>query len=88
MSLESAGMVTASSSGSGNPGTVLYVALDIGCIECGESSGVIGLFTTEEEALAALETPRANQTANWHGQHSFEVHPVNRMAAYYTKEGV
>ena len=74
MSLEPARTATVSSSGSVSQDAVLYVALDIGCIECGEPSAVIGLFVTKGEALKAIEAPRAAQKANWQGQHSFEVH--------------
>jgi hypothetical protein len=30
-----------------------YVAVDIGCIECGESTAVLGIFTHEKDAEAA-----------------------------------
>ncbi len=50
-----------------------WLAFDVGCIECGEESNVIGLFDSEEEAQAACEIAREKQKADWHGQHSFEV---------------
>ena len=53
--------------------TKRYLAFDIGCIECGEPSAVIGTFDTEEEALAAATEAYEIQKANWHGQHGFDV---------------
>lgn len=50
-----------------------WLAFDIGCLECGEDSDVIGVFDTEEEALAAAKEARERQEANWSGQHSFRV---------------
>jgi hypothetical protein len=50
-----------------------YLAFDIGCIECGEESAVIGVFDTEAEAETACEAARVKQEADWHGQHSMEI---------------
>ena len=33
----------------------LYLAMDIGCIECGEKSKVIGVYTTKAEANKAIK---------------------------------
>lgn len=52
----------------------VWVAIDIGCIECGQDSSVIGIYPSPDEAEAALIEPRKEQEADWHGQHSFEVH--------------
>jgi len=52
---------------------MIYVAVDIGCIECGESSAVLGLFTDKIKAQAVLDAAEKEQAANWHGQHSFEL---------------
>jgi hypothetical protein len=32
----------------------MYLAMDIGCIECAELSAVIGLYETEEQAYQAI----------------------------------
>ena len=53
-----------------------YVAVDIGCLECGEDSAVLGIFTTKEMAESILDKASADQQANWIGQHSFEVFEV------------
>lgn len=50
-----------------------WLAFDVGCIECGEYSAVIGLFETEEGAREAAKLAEEQQAANWHGQHSMEV---------------
>jgi hypothetical protein len=53
-----------------------YLAFDVGCIECGEPSTVIGVFKTKAAARAAAGKAGAVQHDNWSGQHSFEVHEI------------
>ena len=53
-----------------------YVVVDIGCIECGEQSGVLGIFTNEEEAEKVAKKYKEIQSNNWCGQHSFEIFEV------------
>jgi hypothetical protein len=53
------------------------VAVDIGCLECGESSKVLGVFTMKMRAEAVCEEHEARQKATWHGQHSFEVFEIS-----------
>ena len=53
-----------------------YVVVDIGCIECGEPSGVLGIFTNEEEAEKVAEKYAEIQSNNWSGQHHFEIFEV------------
>lgn len=55
---------------------MIYVAVDIGCIECHEPTTVIGLFRDKAAALAALAKAQAEQESNWTGQHSFELFEV------------
>lgn len=54
----------------------LYVALDVGCIDCGESSSVLGVFTAPDKALNVCMEHTERQKKNWHGCHSFEVHGI------------
>jgi len=54
----------------------LYVALDVGCIDCGESSSVLGVFTDLDKAEQVCDDHEDRQKENWHGEHSFEVHVV------------
>lgn len=50
-----------------------FVLVDIGCLECGEESALIGVFTECEKAEKALAEARELQRKNWFGQHSFEI---------------
>jgi len=50
-----------------------WLAFDIGCIECGESSNVIGIYASREGAQAAADAAEKAQLEDWHGQHSMEV---------------
>ena len=54
-----------------------YVAVDIGCIECGEPSHVLGIFTNKEKALNVCKEHEERQNLNWTGQHSFLCRPGN-----------
>lgn len=53
-----------------------FLAFDIGCLECGESSQVLGVFNTEIEAEACCDKAHELQSLNWTGQHHFEVFPI------------
>lgn len=53
-----------------------YVVVDIGCIECGEQSGVLGIFTNKKEAEKVAKKYKEIQSNNWCGQHFFEIFEV------------
>ena len=53
-----------------------YLTFDIGCIECGESSCVVGVYATKAEADAAAERAEAAQGLNWTGEHHFMVFEI------------
>jgi hypothetical protein len=57
-----------------------YLVFDIGCLECGEGSTVIGFYDTRVEADKAREDYLEPGTrwgkAEWIGQHSVEVFEV------------
>lgn len=57
----------------------MFVAVDIGCIECGEASAVLGIFHTKKRAEAVCAEHRARQAENRKGQHSFEVFEVSQI---------
>ena len=59
-----------------------YLAFDIGCIECGEPSGVIGIYDTEEEAMDAALMAQAKQSGDWQGQHAFCVFDLESEDSY------
>lgn len=50
-----------------------YLVFDVGCMECGESSGVVGIYATEDEAKAERAVAMERWAADWHGQHDFLV---------------
>ena len=54
----------------------LYIAVDVGCINCGEKTSVMGVFTEFNKARKVCDEHEERQGNNWHGQHSFEVHEV------------
>lgn len=56
-----------------------YVALDIGCIECGEPSAVLGIFDNKKDAQKVCKKYESIQSEHWYGQHYFEVQEVNKL---------
>lgn len=50
----------------------MWIVMDIGCIECGEGSNLVGLFTNEDKAnkFAATLNEKRGFTV---GQHNYEV---------------
>jgi hypothetical protein len=55
---------------------IRYLAFDIGCIECGEGSGPIGVYYTRAEAQMAANEEEILQQEDWSGQHKFEVYEI------------
>lgn len=51
---------------------IKYLVFDIGCMECGESSQVVGLYPTKEEAEDHAATYYLVHT-DWHGEHRIDV---------------
>lgn len=63
-----------------------WIVVNIGCIECGVSSNIVGVFTDKAEAERIAE--RLDDSHNWRegGQNSFEVFempPPDVVAAEY-----
>jgi len=56
-----------------------YVVVDIGCIECGEDSGVIGIFKDKDVAEQNRVKYENNQAEHWHGQHDFITFEVDKL---------
>lgn len=54
----------------------MWIVVNIGCIECGVSSNIVGVFTDEIRARELADT--LDETHNWRGggQNSFEVFPM------------
>lgn len=53
-----------------------YIVVNIGCIECGVSSKVVGVFAKKERADAVAE--KCDSLHNWRqgGQNNFEVFEI------------
>lgn len=60
----------------------LFVVVDIGCIECGAGSAVLGVFTEEKRAQSVCDDHEQRQKNDWHGQHSFEIFPIDVDVEY------
>lgn len=54
----------------------MWIVVNIGCIECGVSSNIVGVFDSEARAIAIAK--QCDDTFNWRqgGQNSFEVFPM------------
>ena len=55
-----------------------YIVVDIGCIECGEPSCILGIFTDKEKAYKVRDKYKEIQSNYWSGQHYFEVYEVSK----------
>lgn len=53
-----------------------YVVVDIGCIECGEASAVLGIFDSKNKAEEISKKYDEIQEKNWTGQHYFKIFEV------------
>ena len=63
-----------------------YVLVDIGCIECGEESGVLGIFTNKKKAKMVAKKYEKIQSDNWSGQHYFEIFEIDEIDKTYKVE--
>jgi hypothetical protein len=54
----------------------MYLVMNIGCIECGVSSQVVGVFEKEDQANEIAK--KCEEKFSWRegGQNSFEVFPL------------
>jgi len=50
-----------------------FMVFDIGCLECGEPSDIVGFFTTTDEAVLRATDAEKEQKEDWHGQHAFVI---------------
>lgn len=56
----------------------IYIAMDIGCIECGAESSLIGIYNDREEAQKICDELYEHHIHNWPGEeHRYEVFPGN-----------
>lgn len=68
----------------------MWIVVNIGCIECGVSSDIVGVFSDEARATAIAK--QFDKKYGWRegGQNSFEVFPmpeVDVMNAEYSIDG-
>jgi hypothetical protein len=54
----------------------MFIVVNIGCIECGVSSNIVGVFTDENEAQRIAAGLDATMSWREGGQNSFEVFPM------------
>ena len=59
--------------------TPLYAVIDVGCIECGESSGLVGVFTDKKIADMVADDCIKIQRLNWRGEHMFYVWKIGSV---------
>ena len=57
-----------------------------GCIECGEDTNVLGIFTSKEKAEEVCKEHKKRQQNNWCGQHYFEVFEIEKIDEIYPVE--
>jgi hypothetical protein len=65
-----------------------WIVVNIGCIECGVSSGIVGVFTDKAQADAIAESLDGSHSWRDGGQNEFEVFPMpplNEIAAEYAE---
>lgn len=61
----------------------MYLLVNIGCIECGVSSQIVGLFETKDAADKAAEKCYKNYSWREGGQNGFEVFPLPEVGAVH-----
>lgn len=54
-----------------------------GCIECGEDTNVIGIFTNKTIAEKVREDHEKRQEKNWTGQHYMFIYEINEIDKEY-----
>ena len=61
----------------------MWLVFNIGCIECGVSSNVVGVYTTEEEAMRVANACDNSGELSWRegGQNSYEVFDLSAPQA-------
>mgnify|MGYP001222953985 CR=1 FL=1 len=53
-----------------------FILVNIGCLECGVSSNIVGVFTNEERAKEELSRCAAEFHWREGGQNAFEIFPM------------
>lgn len=63
-----------------------YVVIDIGCLECGESSNIVGAYSNKARAdsIATRLNKNLSFTTGQHAYEVFKLPELNTIGAYYT----
>ena len=60
----------------------LWIVVDIGCIECGEGTSIVGLFSDRDTARTVADNCNGDSQFTWRGgQHAFEVFQLTSVNA-------
>ena len=60
-----------------------WIVVDIGCIECGASSGIVGMFDNEVAANAIAYQLHSEADFKDGGQHKYDVFPTPVLNAIH-----
>lgn len=64
----------------------MWILVNIGCIECGVSTNIVGVFSDKETAVALAEKLDKSHAWRESGQNAFEVFampPIDEVAEEY-----
>lgn len=62
---------------------MLFIVLDLGCAECGESSNVLGIFTSLEKAKKARDEYKELNQLDEYSDHEFFIYKINEIDKTY-----
>ncbi|WP_338786466.1 hypothetical protein [Metabacillus sp. FJAT-53654] len=60
-----------------------YVVLDLGCAECGESSNILGIFTSIEQAKNAVNEYKEKNRLDEYSDHEFFIYKIDQLDKIY-----
>ncbi|MGQ4664815.1 hypothetical protein AB3Z07_11360 [Metabacillus halosaccharovorans] len=60
-----------------------YVVLDLGCSECGESSNILGIFTSYEKAKNAKDEYIIVNKLDEYSDHEFFIYKIDSLDKVY-----
>ena len=60
-----------------------YIVLDLGCAECGESSNILGIFTSLDEAKKALNVYKEKNHLDEESDHEFYIYKIDKLNHIY-----
>jgi hypothetical protein len=60
-----------------------YVVLDLGCAECGESSNILGIFTSIEQAKKAVNEYKEKNRLDEYSDHEFFIYKIDQLDKIY-----